>query len=597
MSSYRTAFLWLQQIGKSLMLPVAVLPVAGLLLGIGSSHFSFIPLVVSNVMAQGGGAIFGNLALIFAVGVALGLTENDGVAAVAAVVGFVVMVATMGVMAAALGIDPVMVMGMKSMETGVFGGIIIGAVAAVLFKRYYRIELPPYLGFFAGKRFVPIITGIAAIAVGVALSLVWPPVQNGINLFSHWAADNDPRLAATVYGFIERLLIPFGLHHIWNVPFFFQIGSFTDASGAVIHGDINRFFAGDKTAGILSGAFLFKMWGLPAAALAIWHTARPENRVKVGGLMISAALTSFITGITEPIEFSFLFVAPILYLFHAILAATTQFVANTLDIHMGFTFSQGGIDFLLFNVLGPTAHNWWMTLILGPLYAALYYGVFRFSIIRFDLKTPGREGDTVSTQTINRGDDRFATARKLIYAFGGRTNIASLDACITRLRVGVHDIARVRQDHFKTMGAAGSMVVGNGIQVVFGTISENLKTDMDEFLRTFPEDAVEEDAAQASAPAPAPAGLTKPYAVASADPEDMARLAEALRAALGGGANIRRVGAVAGTRLEVEISDPSRMDQAALRRAGAQGVVNLGGGRYHIMVGKVAADCANALAM
>jgi PTS system glucose-specific IIC component len=587
----------LQQIGKSLMLPVAVLPVAGLLLGIGSSHFSFIPLVVSNVMAQGGGAIFGNLALIFAVGVALGLTENDGVAAVAAVVGFVVMVATMGVMAAALGIDPVMVMGMKSMETGVFGGIIIGAVAAILFKRYYRIELPPYLGFFAGKRFVPIITGIAAIAVGVALSLVWPPVQNGINLFSHWAADNDPRLAATVYGFIERLLIPFGLHHIWNVPFFFQIGSFTDASGAVIHGDINRFFAGDKTAGILSGAFLFKMWGLPAAALAIWHTARPENRVKVGGLMISAALTSFITGITEPIEFSFLFVAPILYLFHAILAATTQFVANTLDIHMGFTFSQGGIDFLLFNVLGPTAHNWWMTLILGPLYAALYYGVFRFSIIRFDLKTPGREGDSVSTQVIDRSDDRFATARKLIYAFGGRANIASLDACITRLRVGVHDIAKVRQDHFKTMGAAGSMVVGNGIQVVFGTISENLKTDMDEFLRTFPQDTVEEDTAQTTAPAPAPAGLTKPYAVSSTDPEDMARLAGALRAALGGGGNIRRVGAVAGTRLEVEISDPSRMDQAALRRAGAQGVVNLGGGRYHIMVGKVAADCANALAM
>ncbi|MDR3435650.1 PTS glucose transporter subunit IIBC [Telmatospirillum sp.] len=597
MIAFRTAFLWLQQIGKSLMLPVAVLPVAGLLLGIGSSHFTFIPMVVSNVMAQGGGAIFGNLALIFAVGVALGLTENDGVAAIAAVVGFVVMVATMGVMATALGIEPVLVMGMKSMETGVFGGIIIGGVAAMLFKRYYRIELPSYLGFFAGKRFVPIVTGITAIGVGVALSLVWPPVQNGINVFSHWAADNDPRLAATVYGFIERLLIPFGLHHIWNVPFFFQIGSFTDATGAVIHGDINRFFAGDRTAGILSGAFLFKMWGLPAAAFAIWHTARPENRVKVGGLMISAALTSFVTGITEPIEFSFLFVAPILYLFHAILAASTQFIANTLDIHMGFTFSQGGIDFLLFNVFGPTAHNWWMTLILGPIYAAIYYGVFRFSIVRFNLLTPGRESDDVSVQAMDQSDDRFATARKLVTAFGGRNNIASLDSCITRLRVGVKDIGKVHQDRFRTMGAAGVMVVGNGIQVVFGTKSENLKTDMDEFLRAFPGDFADDTTAAAPA---APVTSTKAIpsgGVPAAAPEDIAQLVEALRGALGGVANIRRIGAVAGTRLEVEISDPSRLDQAALRKAGAQGIVSLGGGRYHIMVGKKASACASAMAV
>ncbi|MTJ82028.1 MAG: PTS glucose transporter subunit IIBC [Telmatospirillum sp.] len=589
---FRTAFLWLQQIGKSLMLPVAVLPVAGLLLGIGSSHFSFIPLVVSNVMAQGGGAIFGNLALIFAVGVALGLTENDGVAAVAATVGFVVMVATMGVMATALGIEPVLVMGMKSMETGVFGGIIIGAVSAVLFKRYYRIELPPYLGFFAGKRFVPIVTGIAAIAVGIVLSLIWPPVQNGINVFSHWAADNDPRMAATVYGFVERLLIPFGLHHIWNVPFFFQIGSYTDAAGAVVHGDINRFFAGDHTAGILSGAFLFKMWGLPAAAIAIWHTARPENRVKVGGLMVSAALTSFLTGITEPIEFSFLFVAPILYLFHAVLAATTQFVANTLDIHMGFTFSQGGIDFLLFNVFGPTAHNWWMTLVLGPIYAAIYYGVFRFSIVRFGLRTPGREEEAVAARTIDRSGDRFATARKLVTAFGGRANIASLDACITRLRVGVHDIAKVRQDRFKSMGAAGVMVVGNGIQVVFGTISENLKTDMDEFLKTVPGDFAEDDGEPVT-----PIGTAAANQAATPLPSspDVAKMIEDLRRALGGTGNIRRAGAVAGTRIEVEIGDPSRMDLAALRGAGTQGIVNLGGGRYHIMVGKVAGACAMGL--
>ncbi|WP_148713826.1 PTS glucose transporter subunit IIBC [Chitinolyticbacter meiyuanensis] len=480
---FKQAFAVLQKIGKALMLPVAVLPVAGLLLGIGASNFSFIPDAVSQVMAQSGGAIFGNLPIIFAVGVALGLTENDGVAAIAAVVGFVVMIATMGVMATVWGIEPATVMGMKSMETGVFGGIIIGGVAATLFNKYYRISLPPYLGFFAGKRFVPIVTGVAAIFVGVALSIVWPPIQNGIEAFSHWAAYSSPRTAATVYGFVERLLIPFGLHHIWNVPFFFEMGSFTDAAGKVVRGDINRFFAGDPTAGVLAGAFLFKMFGLPAAAIAIWHSAKPENRVKVGGIMISAALTSFLTGITEPIEFSFLFVAPVLYVIHAVLAASTQFVANTLDMHMGFTFSQGGIDFLLFNAFGKNAQNWWLVFILGPIYAAIYYGVFRFAITRLNLKTPGREDDETGVieaeLASSVGDDR---TRELVSAFGGGDNIQSLDACITRLRIAVADIGKVDQAKLKAMGAAGVMVVGNGVQAVFGTHSENMKTDMAKFL-------------------------------------------------------------------------------------------------------------------
>ncbi|KPC52171.1 PTS transporter subunit EIIC [Amantichitinum ursilacus] len=518
---FKQAFAVLQKIGKALMLPVAVLPVAGLLLGIGSSNFGFIPAVVNQIMAAGGGAIFGNLPIIFAVGVALGLANNDGVAAIAAVVGFVVMVATMGVMAGVFGITPAMVLGMKSMETGVFGGIIIGAVAASLFNRYYRIELPPYLGFFSGKRFVPIVTGIAAIFVGVILSVIWPPVQHGIDVFSHWAAASDPRTAATVYGFIERLLIPFGLHHIWNVPFFFEIGSFPH-NGEIIHGDINRFFAGDPTAGILSGAFLFKMFGLPAAAIAMWHTAKPEKRVMVGGIMISAALTSFLTGITEPIEFSFLFVAPVLYAIHAVLAASTQFVANTLDMHMGFTFSQGGIDFVLFNVLGKNAQHWAYTLILGPIYAVVYYSVFRFVIVKFNLKTPGREDDEVPAAVVAapapvatpvvggiapvaaavaapvahgepandevsaalaRSDPRFDRANKLVGAFGGPENITGLDACITRLRVAVADPAKVDQGKLKGLGAAGVMVVGSGVQAVFGTKSDNYKTDMDEYLK------------------------------------------------------------------------------------------------------------------
>ncbi|KAF0812450.1 PTS system glucose-specific EIICB component [Andreprevotia sp. IGB-42] len=579
---FKAAFTVLQKIGKALMLPVAVLPVAGLLLGIGSSHFGFIPGAVSEIMAQSGGAIFGNLALIFAVGVALGLTDNDGVAAIAAVVGYVVMLATMGVMATVWGIEPATVMGMKSMETGVFGGIIAGAVAAVLFNRYYRIELPPYLGFFAGKRFVPIVTGIAAIFVGVILSVIWPPVQHGIGVFSHWAAVSDPRTAATVYGFVERLLIPFGLHHIWNVPFFFEMGSFTDSAGKVVHGDINRFFAGDQTAGILSGAFLFKMFGLPGAAIAIWHTAKPENRVKVGGIMISAALTSFLTGITEPIEFAFLFVAPQLYVIHAALAATAQFIANTLHMHMGFTFSQGGIDFLLFNAFGKYAQNWGWTLLLGPLYFGIYYVVFRYTILKLQLKTPGREDETEAAGAEVADADR---ARELVLAFGGRKNIASLDACVTRLRIAVNDPTQVNQPRLKAMGAAGVMMVGNGVQAIFGTLSENIKTDMAEYLKTAGADA---DLAAPLAPQAATQATLQ--TVVADDARFDAKLA-ALRQVLG---KPQAVEVVALSRLDVTLADGTALDTAALQAAGI-GAMRVSDNEYQLVVGPAAEQYRAAL--
>ncbi|WP_035054814.1 PTS glucose transporter subunit IIBC [Andreprevotia chitinilytica] len=583
---FKAAFSVLQKIGKALMLPVAVLPVAGLLLGIGSSHFGFLPDIVSQVMAQGGGAIFGNLALIFAVGVALGLSENDGVAAIAAVVGFVVMTATLGVMATFLGVKPATVMGMPSMETGVFGGIIIGGVASVLFNKYYRIELPPYLGFFAGKRFVPIVTGLAAIFVGLLLSVIWPPIQHVIEEFSHWAAYSSPRTAATVYGFVERLLIPFGLHHIWNVPFFFEIGSFTDATGKVVHGDIYRFMAGDKTAGILSGAFLFKMFGLPAAAIAIWHTAKPENRVKVGGIMVSAALTSFLTGITEPIEFAFLFVAPVLYVIHAVLAASTQFVANTFDMHMGFTFSQGGIDFLLFNAFGDRAHNWWLTLIFGPIYAVVYYSVFRFTILKLNLKTPGREDEQAEAASgTNSKDER---SRELVLAFGGRSNIASLDACITRLRIAVNDPAKVNQAKLKAMGAAGVMMVGNGVQAIFGTPSENMKTDMAEYLKTA---GAEADLVVPAAPMASAAIFQMP--AYEDDPAFETKLA-ALRLALKPLSPLGEIDVVAMTRLAFSKSGSS-LNVTPLEAVGI-GVVDLGGGAYQLLVGPSAERYKAALA-
>lgn len=564
---FKNAFAVLQQIGKALMLPVAVLPVAGLLLGIGASHFSFIPTIVSQLMEAGGGAIFGHLPLIFAIGVALGLTENDGVAAIAATVGFVVLLATMGVMAPVMGVEPAMVMGMKSMETGVFGGIIIGGVAATLFNKYYRIELPAYLGFFAGKRFVPIVTGIAAIFVGVLMSFIWPPIQGVINTFSQWAAHSDPRMAATVYGFVERLLIPFGLHHIWNVPFFFEIGSFTDASGKVVHGDIARFFAGDPTAGILSGAFFFKMFGLPAAAIAIWHTAKPENKVMVGGIMVSAALTSFLTGITEPIEFAFMFVAPVLYLIHAFLASSAQFVANTLDMHMGFTFSQGGIDFLIFNAFGIHAKNWWYVLIIGPIYGAIYYSVFRFVILKWNLKTPGREDEDVGA--IQQQASGHGMAHDLVVAFGGAANIKSLDACITRLRISVADASKVNQAALKALGAAGVMQVGNNMQAIFGTRSENLKTDMSEYLKA---GGIGLEAPSNKAPKAIPMG-----SVSISNP--------ALLSALGGLANISEVASIAATRIRVVLKDAQQLNEAAALAAGVAAVAKLDGNVLHLIVG------------
>lgn len=601
---FKNSFAFLQKIGKSLMLPVAVLPVAGLLLGIGAANFEWIPPLISALMKNSGDVIFGNLPLIFAIGVAVGFTENDGVSGIAATIGYMVMLTTMGVMAGVWGVEPATIMGIKSMQTGVFGGILAGGLAAWMFNRYYRISLPPYLAFFAGKRFVPIITALAAIVLGVVMSVVWPPVQNTINAFSHWAAVSDPRTAATVYGFVERLLIPFGLHHIWNVPFFFEMGSFTDAAGKVVRGDINRFFAGDPTAGVLAGAFLFKMFGLPAAAIAIWQSAKPQNKVAVGGVMISAALTSFLTGITEPIEFAFLFVAPVLYLIHAVLAASTQFVANTLGMHMGFTFSQGGIDFLVFNVFGKFSQNWWLVLVLGPIYAAIYYGVFRGAIKWLNLATPGREDESVAQAT--SAGATSGRSQELVLAFGGRDNIASLDACITRLRVAVKDIAKVDQGKLKGMGAAGVMVVGNGVQAIFGTLSENMKTDMQEYLQRTTHDgnadaAMETPNAAKAAPSPvSPSShvAAAPTVAVSAGPDLWVREAAGpLLAALGGRGNLRGIEAVAYTRLRVELADGTRFDEAAARLAGVVGVMPVAAGVLHLIVGDKAGHYAQAIVL
>jgi len=613
MSLGRSAFGILQKMGKALMLPVAVLPAAGILLGVGAAKFAILPLAVSNVMEQAGGAVFGNLPLLFAIGVVLGLTENDGVAALSAVVGFAVMLATMGVMAPFVGYEPRPIMGIPSIETGVFGGILIGAVAATLFNRFYRIQLPPYLGFFAGKRSVPILTAFAAIFVGIGLSLVWPPIGKGIASFSHWAATSNPALAFTVYGLVERSLIPFGLHHIWNVPFFFEVGTYVDpTSGKELHGEIARFAAGDRTAGYLAGGYLFKMWGLPAAAIAMWHTARPENRARIGGIMISAALTSFLTGITEPIEFAFLFVAPVLYAVHAVLAAVAYFVCVELGIRHGTTFSHGLIDYV---VLFKNSQRGLWYLWLGPIWAVVYYALFRTMITRFNLKTPGREledaaavgAETEEAMAAEGGREipgkgvpaaATAMAPRLVAAFGGAGNIKALDACITRLRVDLHDVSRASADELKALGAAGVMKVGGGMQAIFGTRSENLKTDMEEFMRSAAGMAVaaQTAAGPATSAAPSPsAPTTAPTAAPAVTPAHRARAA-AIAAALGGSDNVRSVEAVAITRLRVELRDAARMDEGALERAGAPGVMRLADGLAHVIVGEDAAGIAAAMA-
>jgi PTS system glucose-specific IIC component len=575
MSSFKNAFSTLQKIGKCMMLPVSVLPVAGILLGVGSANFAWLPDAVSKIMAASGSAVFGSLPLLFAIGVAIGLTDNDGVAALAGTVGYVVFLAAMGVCADLQGVETKPIMGIPSIETGVFGGIIAGLIAAAVFNRFFKIKLPSYLGFFAGKRAVPIITSFAVILAGAVLSFIWPPIGRSIDRFSHWAVHERPALAFTMYGLIERALIPFGLHHVWNVPFFFQAGEFMDpATGKVVHGEIARFIAGDPTAGNMTGGYLFKMFGLPAAALAMWRCALPEQRAKVGGIMVSGALTAFLTGITEPLEFAFIFVAPVLYAIHALLAGVAYFSCVTLGIKHGFTFSHGLIDYI---VLFPNSQNALWLLALGPVWAGVYYGVFSFSIRRFNLLTPGREVETEEQKTARSATgDNFAL--QLVRAFGGRSNIVNLDACITRLRVTLGDVTKASPEKLKALGAAGVVMVGDGVQAIFGTQSENLKTEMLEYLKSAGPEA---DEVEAPSPvnAPAPAGLAPPVR----DP-DAARKASAYIAALGGKANVVRVDVCAETRLRLVVRDKTQVREAALESEGIAAVAMLGNGILHLLV-------------
>jgi PTS system glucose-specific IIC component len=576
MSVVHNSFALLQKIGKSLMLPVSVLPAAGILLGVGAKGFDWLPSWLSQIMETAGGSVFASMPLIFAIGVALGLTKNDGVSALAAVVGYFVLNGTMGVFGKLFGVETKPIMGIETMDTGVFGGILIGLVAAYLFNRYFRIKLPPYLGFFAGKRFVPIVTALSAIVLGAVLSMVWPPVGQGIQSFSHYAAHGNPKAAFTVYGIVERSLIPFGLHHIWNAPFFFEVGSFNDGT-EVIRGELARFMKGDPTAGNLAGGYLFKMWGLPAAAIAIWQTAKPENRAKVGSIMISGALTSFLTGITEPIEFAFLFVAPILYALHALMAGAAFWLCITLGIKHGTSFSHGLFDYI---VLFPNSSNALWLLVIGPLWGLAYYALFRTVILRFNLMTPGRESETETDAALSAGLEpaEAGLPGQLVAAFGGAANIKSLDACITRLRIQVDSVAAVDKARLKALGAAGTVVIGDGVQAIFGTQSENLKTDMEEYL------AAGGTGAEAAAhPVATPSG--EPTKVPGPSITGPAVDSQGLLSALGGARNVAELSACATTRLRISVKEHSALDRDALEEAGVLAVVPAGEKLYHLIVG------------
>lgn len=451
----------LVQLGKVLMLPIAVLPIAGLLLRLGQPdllHIAFI--------SQAGGAVFNHLPLIFAIGVAIGFAhENHGAAALASFIGYIIMTAALE------SLD-------KSINMGVLGGIITGVIAGLLYNHYKSIKLPPYLAFFGGRRFVPIITGAVCLAVAGLAYFIWPPIGRVINAFGHWTIESG-NIGLFFYGLANRLLIPLGLHHILNNLVWFQFGDFATLQNGVqtiVHGDLTRFFAQDPSAGaFMAGFFPVMMFGLPAACLAMIQTAHTTRRKATAGLLLSMALTSFLTGITEPIEFAFMFLAFPLYILHALLTGLSLVVMNLLHVKLGFTFSAGLFDYLLSYGLGTHPL---LLIPVGIIYGLVYYVVFYVAITRWDLKTPGREDEPAvptseeSAQASEPAPVPAATSARgsaYVQALGGKENIKTLGACATRLRLEVNDASKVDEAALKQIGARGVIKMQSGmVQVVIG---------------------------------------------------------------------------------------------------------------------------------
>lgn len=582
----------LQPLGRALMLPIAVLPVAALLLRIGQTDLLGAPalaamthgfsLSIANTFSAAGGAIFGSLGLIFAIGVAVGLAkENHGAAGLAGVVCYVI--ATKGVDAlmavppevaakAAEGAKDLAVAAWKAKEIGKLSipvGILSGLISGWLYNRYNAIKLPEYLAFFGGRRFVPIVAGLAGVLLALVFGSCWGVLEAGVDGLSGLVTASG-NLGLFVFGLFNRLLIVTGLHHILNNVVWFILGDFNGVTG-----DLNRFAAGDKTAGaFMSGFFPVMMFGLPAACLAMLHTARPERRKAVAGMLGSLALTSFLTGVTEPIEFTFMFLAPVLYAIHAVLTGLAMALMNVLNVKLGFGFSAGLFDYVLnFN----KATNPLLLVPIGLVYGGVYYGLFRFFIQKFDLKTPGRElDDAAAAPIVATGGGRGAD---FVQALGGASNLVSVDACTTRLRLIVADQGAVSEPALKALGARGIVKPSDkALQVVLGPIADGVAGEI-----------------RAAMGAPAPVVAAKPVAAKVATPSiEDDRKAERLATALGGVANLREVGTCS-SRLRVVVRDQDVVDEAALKAVGVRGVVRVGAHAVHIVLGPEAERIGAAL--
>ena len=540
----------LQRVGRSFMLPIALLPVAGLLLGIGSSFTNETMLVayglnsvihpgtliytILDVMSQTGSAVFNNLALLFAMGVAIGMARKEKeVAALSGAVAYIIMnTAIQAMINAAGGVEAMpansttTMLGITTLQMGVFGGIVVGLGVAALHNKFYKIELPQVLAFFGGTRFVPIVSSIVYLVVGIAMFYIWPVVQSGIAALGALVLASG--YAGTfIYGLLERALIPFGLHHVFYMPFWqTAVGGTAIIDGVTVTGAQNIFFAelASKSTTVFSvsatrfmaGKFPFMMFGLPGAALAMYQCAKPEKKKVAGGLLLSAALTAFLTGITEPLEFTFIFVALPMYAVHCVLAGLSFMLMHILNVGVGMTFSGGLIDLVLFGVMQGNAKTHWMwVVVVGAVYFVLYYIIFRFMISKFDYKTPGRDDaeevklytradvnarSAASGSTAPAGDDPVSAL--IVEGLGGANNLSDVDCCATRLRCTVKDAALVRQDVLKSSGASGVICKGNGVQVVYGPKVAVIKAKLEDYLETAPKTPA---AAAAPAPAAAPA--------------------------------------------------------------------------------------------
>lgn len=521
----------IQQLGRALMLPIALLPIAGLLLRFGQPD-----LLNLKYIAEAGNVIFTNLPLLFAVGVAVGLaTDNNGTAGLASIVGFLIMTTVLTTIN-------------KDINTGVLGGILVGVVAAILYNRYKDIKLPEYLAFFGGKRFVPIATGLSAVVLGILLGYIWPPIQNGINNFGAWLIKSG-EIGVFIYGVLNRFLIITGLHHVLNNLVWFVFGNYTNSDGVVVHGDIARFMAGDPNAGeFMAGFFPIFMFGLPAACLAMYKNALTENKAAVAGLLLSMALTSFLTGVTEPIEFSFVFLAPILFVIHALLTGFSMALMYMLNVHLGFTFSAGAIDYLLFFKQGT--HSIYL-IPIGIMFFVLYYFIFDFFIKRYNLPTVGRDIEHNQVSLV-KADSR---ALQFIEALGGGSNLVSVDACTTRLRLVVRDSANIKRDMLKALGTRGILSpTKESLQIILGPIADIVASEIREALAGNHESLKVEHIV-------AVFPKTESLPVSTTVNQVELDLAEDIINALGGHDNIKSITIVAETRLRIIVNDQNLLNR------------------------------------